>query len=44
MPIYDIYSKRQNGLRGEVPDVYEYEFIPDDYGFRLVILGRRLRA
>jgi len=26
---YEIYSKRQKRLRGEVPDVYEYEPIPD---------------
>ena len=28
MPIYDIYSKRQKRLRGELPDVYQYETIP----------------
>ena len=28
MPIYDIYSKRQKRLRGELPDVYQYDTIP----------------
>ena len=28
MPIYDIFSKRQKRLRGEFPDVYQYETIP----------------
>ena len=30
MPIYDIYSKRQKRLRGELPDVYQYETIPQE--------------
>ena len=29
MPITDIFSKRQKRIRGEVPDVYQYEIIPD---------------
>ena len=28
MPINDIFSKRQKRIRGEVPDVYQYETIP----------------
>ncbi len=28
MPIYDLYSRRQKRLNGEVPDVYEYDDIP----------------
>lgn len=28
--IYDIYSKRQKRLRGEFPDVYQYEHIPNE--------------
>ena len=28
MPITDIFSKRQKRIRGEVPDVYQYETIP----------------
>ena len=28
MPIYDLFSKRQKRLRGEVPDVYCYDDIP----------------
>ena len=29
MAIYDLYSKRQKKLRGEVPDVYFYDTIPE---------------
>ncbi|WP_095165413.1 STM4504/CBY_0614 family protein [Pseudomonas sp. Irchel 3H3] len=29
MPIYDLYSKRQRKLRGEVPDVYVYDAFPN---------------
>ncbi|NTA16026.1 hypothetical protein G6M11_08440 [Agrobacterium tumefaciens] len=29
MGIFDIYSKRKNRAEGSVPDVYEYDFIPD---------------
>ncbi len=28
--ITDIYSKRQKRLRGEFPDVYQYEDIPNE--------------
>ena len=28
MPIHDIFSKRQKRLRGELPDVYQYDTIP----------------
>ena len=31
MPIFDIYSKRQKLLRGEVPDVYQYEDFNDPF-------------
>ena len=30
MKISDIFSKRQKRIRGEVPDVYEYDNIPDE--------------
>jgi hypothetical protein len=29
LAIYDLYSKRQKKLRGEVPDVYTYDEIPE---------------
>jgi hypothetical protein len=29
MPIVNLFSKRQKVLRKEVPDVYEYDQIPD---------------
>ena len=29
MPIFDIFSKRQKKLRGDVPDVYSYGALPD---------------
>ena len=29
MAIYDLYSKRQKRLRGEIPDVYTYDTIPE---------------
>jgi hypothetical protein len=32
MAIFDLFSKRQKRLRGEFPDVYQYEEIP--LGFR----------
>ena len=28
MPVFDIFSKRQKRIRGEVPDVYQYDEIP----------------
>ena len=37
MPITDIFSKRQNRLRGETPDVYQYEVIP--FELRVQVLG-----
>ncbi|WP_276365356.1 hypothetical protein [Chryseolinea sp. H1M3-3] len=29
MPIHDIYSKRQKLLRGEVPEIFQYDYIPE---------------
>ncbi|GMA16120.1 hypothetical protein E5F05_08785 [Deinococcus metallilatus] len=36
MPIVDLFSKRQKRLRGEVPDVYEYERIPQELRVQVV--------
>ena len=36
MPITDIYSKRQKKLRGETPDVYQYDRLPDELKFRII--------
>jgi len=36
MPILDLFSKRQRRLRGEVPDVYEYEHIPEPLRVQVV--------
>ena len=41
MPIFDIFSKRQKKLRGDVPDVYSYDALPDPLKKQIVhiILG-----
>ena len=36
MGIFDLYSKRQKRLRGDVPDVYEYDEIPDTLRVQIV--------
>ena len=36
MTITDLFSKRQKKLRGEVPDVYQYEIIPDTLRVQIV--------
>ena len=38
MPVADIYSKRQKQLRGEVPEVYEYEDIPESLRVQIVYI------
>ena len=38
MKIYDLYSKRQKRLRGEVPDVYKYETIPEPLRNQIVYI------
>ena len=40
MPIYDIFSKRQKRLRGELPDVYQYETIPDELRTQVIHIWR----
>ena len=36
MKIYELFSKRQKKLRGEVPDVYQYETIPEELRVQVV--------
>ena len=36
MPIFDIFSKRQKKLRGEVPDVYVYDDLPNPLRAQIV--------
>lgn len=36
MAIFDIFSKRQKKLRGEVPEIYVYDEIPDDLRVQIV--------
>ena len=40
MPIFDLFSKRQKKLRGEVPDVYSYDFIPEALRIQIVHILR----
>jgi hypothetical protein len=34
--IFDIFSKRQRKLRGEVPDVYTYDSIPEPLKVQII--------
>lgn len=36
MPIFDIFSKRQKKLRGEVPDVYVYDKLPETLRVQII--------
>ena len=38
MPVEDIFSQRQKRLRGEVPDVYQYENIPEALRVQIVCI------
>ena len=40
MKIYELFSKRQKRLRGEVPDVYQYETIPQELRVQIVHIWR----
>lgn len=40
MKIYEIFSKRQKQMRGEVPDVYQYETIPPELRVQVVHIWR----
>ena len=49
MPVVDIYSKRQKRLRGEIPDVYQYETISHELRVQIVhimkdILGQPVHS
>ncbi len=36
MSVFDLFSKRQKRLRGEVPDVYQYETIPQELRVQVI--------
>ena len=36
MPVLDIFSKRQKRSRGEVPDVYQYDVLPQSFRVQVV--------
>jgi hypothetical protein len=36
MPIFNLFSKRQKRLRGEVPDVYQYDDIPQELRAQII--------
>ena len=40
MPIFDIFSKRQKRLRGEAPDVYVYDELPNPLRVQIVYIWR----
>jgi hypothetical protein len=40
MSIFELFSKRQKKLRGEVPDVYQYEDIPQSFRVQVVHIVR----
>jgi hypothetical protein len=36
LAIYDLFSKRQKRLRGDVPDVYQYTNLPQNFRVQVV--------
>jgi len=40
MPIFDLFSKRQKVLRGEVPDVYQYDTFPESFRVQIIHILR----
>lgn len=38
MPIFEIFSKRQKRLRGEVPDMYQYDTIPPQLRVQIIYI------
>lgn len=40
MGIYNLYSKRQRQLRGEIPDVFSYDNIPNSLRVQIVHIIR----
>lgn len=39
MSIFDLFSKRQKRLRGEVPDVYQYENFPIEFRRQIILIA-----
>ena len=42
MGVIDIFSKRQKALRGDVPDVYTYDNIPEAFRVQLIHILREI--
>ena len=42
MSIFDIFSKRQKKLRGEVPDVYVYDKLPSPLRVQIIQIWEQL--
>src|SRR3990172_8296300 len=40
MPVFDLFSKRQRRLRGEVPEVFQYEDLPQPFRVQVVHILR----
>ena len=40
MPIFKIFSKREKERRGEVPDVYQYDTIPNELRVQIIHIWR----
>jgi hypothetical protein len=38
MAVFDLFSKRQKRLRGEVPDVYQYDDIPSPLRVQIALI------
>lgn len=36
MKVFDLFSKRQKRIRGEMPDVYQYETIPSELRVQII--------
>lgn len=41
MPVFDLYSKRQKKLRGDIPDVYSYDEIPESLRVQILHIWSR---
>ncbi|MCQ8821768.1 hypothetical protein NQT65_16375 [Pseudoalteromonas agarivorans] len=40
MSVFELFSKRQKKIRGEVPDVYQYEELPDNFRVQVIHIIR----
>jgi hypothetical protein len=40
MPIFDLFSKRQKKLRGEIPEIFTYDEIPDGLRVKIIHIFR----